>query len=288
MIYVQIAANGLVLGGLYACIAVGFSLVWGVLNVINILHGSFIVLGSYVALFAYVHLGIHPFISTVIAGVVLYGLGYLIQAGIINRVIAAPVLITLTLTFGLDLILNNAMLLAFTADYQAVNIAEPLGTFHVGPVYLPGDRVAAMVLALLLTMLLYRLLRDSRIGRAIVAVRMDREAAALMGVDVPRVNAVTFAIGAFMAGAAGALLSIIFPISPLNGPLFLGKAFVVCVLGGLGSVPGAMLGGLVLGVIESFTSFWFGPERAVAISFALLLVLLFVRPSGLLGRRGYE
>jgi len=288
MIYLQIAANGLVLGGLYACIAVGFSLVWGVLNVINILHGSFIVLGSYVAYFAYVHLGIHPFISTVIAGAVLYGLGYLLQAGIINRVITAPVLITLTLTFGLDLILNNSMLVAFTADYQSVNLAHPLGTVQIGPVFLPGDRVAAMVLAVLLTLLLYRLLRDSRIGRAIVAVRMDREAASLMGVDVPRINAVTFAIGAFMAGAAGALLSIIFPISPLNGPLFLGKAFIVCVLGGLGSVPGAMLGGLVLGVIESFTSFWFGPERAVTISFALLLVLLFVRPSGLLGRRGYE
>jgi branched-chain amino acid transport system permease protein len=288
MIYLQITANGLVLGGLYACIAVGFSLVWGVLNVINILHGSFIVLGSYVAFFGYVHLGIHPFVSTVIAGVVLYGLGYLLQAGIINRVIAAPVLITLTLTFGLDLILNNAMLLAFTADYQAINLSRPLGAIQLGPVFLPGDRVAAMVLALLLTLLLYRLLRDSRIGRAIVAVRMDREAAELMGVDVPRVNAVTFAIGAFMAGAAGALLSIIFPISPLNGPLFLGKAFIVCVLGGLGSVPGAMLGGLFLGVIESFTSFWFGPERAVTISFALLLVLLFVRPSGLMGRRGYE
>jgi branched-chain amino acid transport system permease protein len=288
MIYLQIAANGLVLGGLYACIAVGFSLVWGVLNVINILHGSFIVLGSYVAYFCYVRLGIHPFASTVIAGAALFGLGYLLQAGIINRVIAAPVLITLTLTFGLDLILNNAMLVAFTADYQAVNLAHPLGTLQLGPVFLPGDRVAAMVLALLLTLLLYRLLRDSRIGRAIVAVRMDREAAALMGVDVKRINAVTFAIGAFMAGAAGALLSIIFPISPLNAPMFLGKAFVVCVLGGLGSVPGAMLGGLVLGVIESFTSFWFGPERAVTISFALLLVLLFVRPSGLMGRRGYE
>ena len=128
MIYLQIAANGLVLGGLYACIAVGFSLVWGVLNVINILHGSFIVLGSYVAYFAYVHLGIHPFISIVIAGAVLYALGYVLQAGIINRVVAAPVLITLTLTFGLDLILNNAMLVAFTADYQAVNLANPLGT----------------------------------------------------------------------------------------------------------------------------------------------------------------
>jgi branched-chain amino acid transport system permease protein len=288
MIHLQIAANGLVLGGLYACIAVGFSLVWGVLNVINILHGSFIVLGSYVAFFAYVHLGIHPFISIVLAGAVLYALGYMLQAGVINRVVAAPVLITLTLTFGLDLILNNAMLVAFTADYQAVNLANPLGTLQIGPVYLPGDRVAAMVLALLLTLLLYRLLRDSRIGRAIVAVRMDREAAALMGVDVKHINAVTFAIGALMAGAAGALLSIIFPISPLNGPLFLGKAFVVCVLGGLGSVPGAMVGGLVLGVIESFGAYWLGPEHAVTLSFGLLLVLLFVRPSGLMGRRGYQ
>jgi branched-chain amino acid transport system permease protein len=288
MIYLQIAANGLVLGGLYACIAVGFSLVWGVLNVINILHGSFIVLGSYIAYFAYAHLGIHPFISTVIAGGVLYVLGHVLQAGIINRVISAPVLITLTLTFGLDLILNNAMLVAFTADYKGVTLARPLGSLELGPVFLPGDRVAAMALAILLTVLLYRLMRDSRIGRAIVAVRMDREAAALMGVDVKRINAITFAIGAFMAGAAGALLSIIFPISPLNGPLFLGKAFVVCVLGGLGSVPGALAGGLLLGVIESFSSYWLGPEKAVTVSFALLLVLLFVRPSGLMGRRGYE
>ncbi len=288
MIYLQIAANGLVLGGLYACIAVGFSLVWGVLNVINILHGTFIVLGSYVAYFAYVHAGIHPFVSIVIAGAVLYALGHVLQAAIINRVVTAPVLITLTLTFGLDLILNNAMLVAFTADYRAVTLAHPLGSIEIGPVFLPGDRVAAMALALLLTVLLYRLLRDSTIGRAIVAVRMDRDAAALMGVDVKHINAVTFAIGAFMAGAAGALLSIIFPISPLNSSVFLGKAFVVCVLGGLGSVPGAMVGGLVLGIIESFGSYWFGPEHAVTLSFGLLLVLLFVRPSGLLGRRGYE
>jgi branched-chain amino acid transport system permease protein len=288
MIYLQIAANGLVLGGLYACIAVGFSLVWGVLNVINILHGTFIVLGSYIAYFAYVHLGIHPFASVVIAGGLLFALGHAIQAGLINRVVTAPVLITLTLTFGLDLMLNNAMLVAFTADYRSLNLAHPLGSVEIGPVFLPADRIAAMALALLLTLLLYRLLRDSTVGRAIVAVRMDREAAALMGVNVQQINAVTFAIGAFMAGAAGALLSIVFPISPLNSQLFLGKAFVVCVLGGLGSVPGAMVGGLVLGMIESFGSYWFGPEHAVTISFALLLVLLFVRPTGLLGRRGYE
>jgi branched-chain amino acid transport system permease protein len=288
MIYLQIAANGLVLGGLYACIAVGFSLVWGVLNVINILHGTFIVLGSYIAYFAYAHAGVHPFVSVIIAGAVLYALGHAIQAGLINRVVAAPVLITLTLTFGLDLILNNAMLVAFTADYRSINLANPLGSIELGPVFLPGDRVAAMALALLLTVLLYRLLRDSAIGRAIVAVRMDRDAAALMGVDVKSVNAVTFGIGALMAGAAGALLSIIFPISPLNSSMFLGKSFVVCVLGGLGSVPGAMIGGIVLGLVESFGSFWFGPEHAVTISFGLLLLLLFARPSGLVGKRGYE
>src|SRR3954468_4645228 len=129
MIHLQIAANGLVLGGLYACIAVGFSLVWGVLNVINILHGSFIVLGAYIAFFAYVALGIHPFVSVFICGALLFALGYLLQSSIINRVIAAPVLITLTLTFGLDLIINNAMLAAFTADYRKVNLARPLGSF---------------------------------------------------------------------------------------------------------------------------------------------------------------
>ena len=210
MIYLQIAANGLVLGGLYACIAVGFSLVWGVLNVINILHGTFIVLGSYVAFFAYIHVG-H---SSVPVGrhrrraavrARLRGAG-----GLINRVIAAPVLITLTLTFGLDLVLNNAMLVAFTADYRKINLVRRSVDRDRSGVP-AGDRVAAMALAVLLTLLLYRLLRDSRIGRAIVAVRMDREAAALMGVDVKRINAITFGIGAFMAGAAGALLSIIFP-----------------------------------------------------------------------------
>jgi branched-chain amino acid transport system permease protein len=288
MIYLQILANGLVLGGLYACIAAGFSLVWGVLNVINILHGTFIVLGSYVAFFAFHYWGIHPFISVALAGAILFVLGYVLQRSLINRVVAAPVLITLTLTFGLDLVINNAMLVAFTADYRKINLTNPLGVIEVGPIFLPGDRIAAMILALMLTVLLYWLLRNTKTGRAIIAVRMDREAAALMGVDVARVNATTFGIGALMAGAAGALLSIIFPISPLNSSLFLGKAFVVCVLGGLGSVPGAMVGGIVLGILESFGAFWFGPEHAVTLAFGLLLVLLFVRPGGLLGKKGYE
>lgn len=288
MIYLQVLTNGLVLGGLYAAIAVGFSLVWGVLNVINMLHGSFIVLGAYVAFFCYGLFGLHPFLAAPIAGIVLFAIGYSLQSTVINRVIHAPVLMTLTLTFGLDLLLNNMMLRAFKADYRKVVLDPPLGSMSVGPIVLPLDRVAVMILALLLTYGLYRLLRDSKMGRAIVSIRMDREAAALMGVDVMRMQAMTFGIGAFMAGAAGSLLSIIYPISPLISMTFLGKAFVTCVIGGLGSVGGAIVGGIALGLIESFSGLWFGPEYAVPISFALLVAFLAVRPTGLLGRRGYE
>ena len=288
MLSLQILANGLILGGLYACIAAGFSLVWGVLNVINILHGSFIVLGGYLAFFAYSIAGIHPFLAILIAAPLFFALGYALQAGLVNRMIAAPVLLTLSLTFGLDLMLSNAMLVAFSADFRKLILEPPLGVLSFGSLVLPVDRLSAMALALALTGLLYLVLARSRIGRAIVAVRMDREAAALMGVNVRRIYAVTFGLGALMAGASGALLAMIFPISPLVGPVYLGKAFVICVLGGLGSVPGAMIGGLTLGVVESFGALWFGPEHAVTLSFTLLIVVLVLRPSGLLGKKGYE
>lgn len=287
MLYLQIFANGLVLGGLYACIAAGFSLVWGVLNVINILHGSFIVLGGYLAFYAYTLAGIHPFLSLLIAAPVFFALGYFLQRGVLNRVIAAPVLLTLTLTFGLDLMLSNAMLAAFTADFRKITLDPPLGVLLLGPVVLPVDRLLAMVLAVGLLGLLYLTLVRSRIGRAIVAVRMDREAAALMGVRVKDVYAVTFGLGTLMAGVSGPLLALIFPLSPLSGSAYLGKAFVVCVLGGLGSVPGALVGGLTLGLAESFGALWLGPEHASTLSFVLLIAILLVRPEGLLGRKGY-
>ena len=282
----QILANGLVLGALYACIAVGFSLVWGVLNVINMLHGSFIILGGYITFFAYVHLGIHPFVSLPVAGAALFVLGYAIQLGLINKVVTQPVLTTLTLTFGLDMIMYNAMTVAWTATPRRVTL--DFGRLDFAGVLMPLDRVAAMALALVLTGLLFWVLRTSRTGRAIVAVRMDRGAAALMGIRVNRIYAITFGMGAFMAGATGSLLAIVFPVTPNLTGLFLGKAFVVCVIGGLGSVPGALVGGLVLGIIESFAGHWLGPQHALTIGFALMLVLLLTRPRGLLGKRGYE
>lgn len=282
----QIAANGLMLGALYACIACGFSLVWGVLNVINMLHGSIIVLGGYLAFFAWQYGGLHPLVSLGGIAALMFVLGWAVQFGVINRVVSQPVLTTLTLTFGLDMIVYNLMTVGFTATPRRISL--DLGSMQALGVVAPLDRAAAMVLALALTGLLFLVLRSSRLGRAIVAVRMDRDAAALMGIRVERIYAATFAIGAAMAGACGALLAVIYPITTSMTDQLLGKAFVVCVIGGLGSVPGALAGGLALGLIESGTGHVLGPQHAATVGFALMLLLLMTRPTGLLGRRGYE
>ena len=284
--YFQILLNGLMLGAIYACIAVGFSLVWGVLNVINMVHGAFIILGGYLTFFAWLHFKIHPFIMILPVAAVMFGLGYILQRGMINKVISKPVLTTLTLTFGLEMILYNAMNLVFSATPRRISL--DMGLLKLGELLLPVDRIASMVLALTLTGLLYLVLRTSKIGRAIVAVRMDRDAASLMGINVKEIYAITFGIGAFMAGACGALVAVVFPVSTSLTGLFLGKAFVICVIGGLGTVPGALVGGLTLGVIESFAGYWLGPQNAILIGFILMLVLLVVRPTGIVGKKGYE
>ncbi len=286
MVYLQVLVNGLTLGALYACLAVGFSLVWGVLNVINMLHGSMIILGGYLTYFAWLHWKIHPLVALLPVSALIFLLGWVLQAGMINRLVNRPVLTTLTVTFGLDLILYNAMNVLFEATPRRVTL--DLGTLAMGDVVIAWDRIMAFALALGLTGLLFLVMRSSRAGRAIVAVRMDRDAAALMGIRINRVYAITFAIGAGLAGACGALMAMVFPITTNLSGLLLGKAFVVCVIGGLGTVPGALVGGLVLGLVESFSGHWFGPQNAVLIGFLLMLALLMTRPTGLLGRKGYE
>lgn len=288
MLAAQVLINALVLGCLYACIAIGFSLVWGVLNVINLIHGSFIVLGAYLAWGLYQSLHISPWYALVIAAPAFFVLGYAVQRLILNRVITAPVLVTLTLTFGLDLILNNAMIYYFKADYRKLVLTPPMGSVSIFGVVVPVDRLVATAAALALTGVLYLILRRLRVGRAIVAVRLDRDAARLMGVNVNSIYAIAFGLGAALAGCAGVLMALIFPISPLTSTAYLGKAFVVCVLGGLGSVSGALAGGILLALIEGIGSTLIGPAHATTLSFALLIVFLIVRPQGLLGRKGFE
>ena len=282
----QAIANGLMLGGLYACIAVGFSLVWGVLNVINMLHGSLIIFAGYLTYFAWANAKIHPLLALLGVTGLMFIFGYALQYLLINRVVKRPVLTTLTLTFGLDMMLYNFMNVYFEATPRRITLNW--GSVSLGDIVLPLDRLVAMALAFTLTGLLYAVMRASKAGRAIVAVRMDRDAAALMGIRIPQIYAMTFGIGAGMAGACGVLFAVAFPVTTNVSGLLLGKAFVVCVIGGLGSVPGALLGGLALGLIESFGGHWFGPQNAITIGFVLMLVLLMVRPTGLLGIKGYE
>jgi branched-chain amino acid transport system permease protein len=257
-----------------------------VLNVINMLHGSMIILGGYLTYFAWLHWQVHPLVALLPVSALVFLLGWVLQAGLVNRLVHRPVLTTLTVTFGLDLVLYNAMNVLFDATPRRITL--DLGTLALGDVVVAWDRILAFALALALTGLLYLVLRSSRAGRAIVAVRMDRDAAALMGIRIHRVYAMTFAIGAGLAGACGALMAMVFPVTTNLSGLLLGKAFVVCVIGGLGTVPGALLGGLVLGLVESFAGHWFGPQNAVLVGFLLMLGLLMTRPTGLLGRRGYE
>jgi branched-chain amino acid transport system permease protein len=286
MAYLQTLLNGIVLGALYACLAVGFSLVWGVLNVINMLHGSLIVFGGYLTFFAWHSYGIHPLLALPVVALFMYGIGYLTQFLMINRVVDQPVLTTLTLTFGLDLILYNFMTVYYTSTPRRVTL--DLGVIEVFDIVVPVDRLFGMALALAMTGLLYLVLRRSRIGRAIVAVRMDSAAAALMGIKVDRIYAITFGIGALMAGATGAIFAIVYPVTTNLTGAYLGKAFVVCVIGGLGSVPGALVGGIVLGIVESFAGQFFGPQHALTVGFMLMLFLLVVKPTGLTGIKGYE
>src|SRR5262245_43369087 len=186
----QTLVNGIVLGALYACLAVGFSLVWGVLNVINMLHGSLIIFGGYLTYFAWHSYGIHPLLALPAVALLMYALGYLTQLLMINRVVREPVLTTLTLTFGLDLILYNFMTVYYTATPRRVTL--DLGVVEFGGVVIPFDRLLGMVLALILTGVLFVMMKRSKIGRAIVAVRMDSAAAALMGIKVNRIYAITF------------------------------------------------------------------------------------------------
>jgi branched-chain amino acid transport system permease protein len=283
----QAITNGLLLGGIYAVAALGFSLVWGVLNIINVAHGAFVMLGAYVAFFLFDSLGVDPFLGALAAFVVLFAFGYLVQAGLLNLIVRAPIFTTLILTFGLNLIIVNIALLVFTGDFRSINTGYAGQGLHIFGIVLPYTRFAALGVALIASALLFQFMDRTRTGNAIRATRMDLEAAEIVGIGTARIYALTFAIGTGLAGLSGALVAATAPITPVMGLTFTGKAFVVAALGGLGNMYGALLGGLVLGVAETVGAAFFGPGLQDAIGYIVLVVILIVRPQGLAGRIGY-
>lgn len=287
MLYLQVLVNGVLLGGLYACVAIGFSVIWGVMNLINLAHGSLIILGAYITYLLTSVTPFDPFLTIPISGMALFLFGYALQKYLINLVIEGSVFMTLILTFGLDMLLINMNLALFSADLRSVTPSYAGLGWVIGTVRIPYTRLAVFVFALALTLALHLFMNRTRLGNAIKATSFDKEAAALTGVDVLRIYAITFGIGAGMAGMAGSLISVIHSFSPVLGGAFTMKAFVIVVLGGLGSIPGAIIGGLILGIAENFASVLLGAGYSDAISFLLLVVILVLRPRGIFGKLFY-
>ena len=283
----QILVNGILKGGLYALMAMGMSLIWGVMDIINIAHGSFIMLGAFTTYWLFTLLGMDPFLSLFFSIAILFLLGYGVQKYIINYIIRASAFITLILAFGIEIFINNLALVLWTADVRKVEVPYGAANFTIGNwVTIPTIRLIAFLMVIVISAVFFFILHRTNLGRSIRATSQDLDAARLVGVDVARTYAVTFGMGVGAAAAAGTLWSILFPISPIMGGELTLKSFVVVIIGGLGSMLGPIIGGLALGVTEAFGSTWFGSTYENLIGFSILVLVLILRPKGILGGAG--
>lgn len=278
-------ANGVMLGGLYALVALGLTLIFGVMKIINFAHGSLMMLAMYATFWLAKTTGLDPYLSLLLTVPAGFALGYVIQRGIIAPVLAAPEHNQLLMTLGLALFLDNLALVVFKADPRTLLVAYSQSTVAAGPLRLNLPRVLAFAGALLITGLLALFLKTTDLGRALRAAAEERDGSALVGIPVRRVYAVAFGIGAACVAAAGTMAVPFFYVSPEVGNTFVITAFVVVVLGGLGSFPGALLGGVLVGVVESLGGLYFHGSLAQIGIFALFILILLVKPAGLLGAR---
>jgi len=280
----QSIITGLLLGGIYAAYSAGFSLIFGVMGVVNIAHGELVMLGAFTSYWLYTLGHIDPFLSIPFSAVSLFILGYMIQRFIINRVVDAPPIMSYICTFGIHLIIANLALRFWTADYRSITTPYCGSNLECAGMVLPYARLATFGMAILMIGGLYFLLTKTDIGRAIQATAQDREMARLMGVKANHVYAITFGLGAAITGVSGSLVSTYFVIYPQMGLSYTVTAFCVVVLGGMGYIPGALLGGLILGVLESLTATFWDAGMSSALTFFVLFLMLIFRPAGIMGK----
>ena len=280
----QILVNGTLQGGLYAVMALGLALVWGVLNIVNLAHGAFIMLGGYASWYLYTYAHIDPFLGLPFTVAVMFAFGYALQRGLLNLVIRAPMFNTLLITFGLEVVLTYLAQLVFSADFRTINPPYAGNSLAWGPVVLPVARLAAFGVAIVLTVGMWLFLLHTRLGRAIRATAQNLVAARLYGVEPRHLYAMTFGLGIALAGAAGALYGTVSQINPYIGASLTAKSFAISIIGGLENPLGVIVGGLFLGIVESLTTVYIGQTFADVASFGILVLVLIVRPSGLLGK----
>ncbi len=279
----QVVISGLLAGALYAVVALGLGLIFGVMRVINVAHGTILMLGAYVTYWWFQLLGINPYLSLLASMPLMFLLGALLQRGLVRRVVGAPELSSLLLTFGISIALVNVAQWQFTSDLRSVEYLT--GSFIVGPFAFSKSRTIACAFAVAIAALAAWFLRRTKLGKAIRATSQNSEVALVCGVDVPRVHLYTFGLASALAAAGGSLVAVMVAIQPEMGGVYTFKSFLVIVLGGAGNFAGALLGGLLLGLVEQLSSLFLTTQVSEAVAYVLLVLVLLLRPTGLLGGR---
>ncbi len=283
----QVAVSGLLLGGVYALISIGLTLIFGVMRVVNFAHGEFLMIAMYATFWLFQLYGLDPYISIFIVTGVLFLVGILTQTVIVRPILRGSSSMQIFATVGLSIVLQNAALVVWKADYRSVDTFYSKAVLSIGPLQVGVSRLTAFLVALVITIGLFYFLKRTYLGKAIRCVAQDRTAALLMGINISRINLITFGIGSALVGVAGAILMPIYPAFPTVGTYFVLIAFVVVVLGGMGNVTGAFLGGLIIGLVEAFSGFYV-PALKEAVYFVVFILVLLIRPTGLFGVVGAE
>jgi len=279
----QVVISGLLAGSIYAMVALGLGLIFGVMRVLNVAHGPLMMLGAYTTFWLFQRFGLNPYLSILVSMPVLFLIGVALQRFLVRRVVDAPELSSLLLTFGVSIALVNLAQLAFTSDLRSVESLT--GTIEVGPFALSKPRLAACAFAIGITAASFVFLRSTRLGKAIRAVSQSREVAQVCGIDVQRIHLLAFGLGSALAAAGGSLVAVMVAIQPEMGQVYTFKSFLVIVLGGAGNYPGALLGGLLLGLVEQLSSLFLTAQVNEAVAYVLLVLVLLIRPTGLLKGR---
>lgn len=281
---VQVVISGILLGGVYALFATGLNLIFGVMKIINLGQGELMMLGAYITFFLFSSGGVNPLVAIPIAAVAMAALGWLLQFSMVERVVNQPAINSLLLTFGLSTLMMGVALNLWTSNFRSIAYAPLTGSWDLFGIAFSKSRLVAFIIAVLVTGAMWLFLKQSTFGKSIRATSQHPQVAQLCGIDVRQVRFATFALGSAMAAISGALIAMIFTVSPEMGRMFIGKGFAIIVLGGLGSFVGAFLGSLVLGVSETLTAFWTDTQIAEGVAYLILLLVLVIRPSGFFGK----
>lgn len=283
-IFFQALISGILIGGAYALIGTGLTIIFGVMRIINFAHGELLMVGMYATYYLFTILHVDPFVSILITIPLMFLFGALLQKVFINRVLAAPAQNQILLTIGLGLIMSNSVMLGFTSDYKILTTSYSSSSVKILGISLSTPLLISFVITVVITAALSWFFLKTNTGQAIRATAQDREAATLMGINVRRMSMIAFGLGAALAGTAGALIAPTYYVFPQVGGIFTLKAFVITVLGGMGSITGAMLGGVLIGVAESIGGAYLGAGWKEVIVFVLFLIVLLLKPAGLLGK----